>query len=1120
MARKARVGFAAAVYHLLDRGASGRARAFEVERTGHVDVQFLHSWAAIVLCCCAWTAAGGENPYARAATLFPELSDPQDYAAFGASVAVDGDYIVVGAPGTEVGGVVGAGAVFVYSSTTRTLLATLKNPHPTAPNPDNENSYSDGFGVSVAISGTRVAVGAPGDHTGTAVEGTVYVYDVTSATPERPIIALDNPSSSPARRDFGTSVAISGTRVVVGARADGTAGAITGSAYVYDLASATPRRPVVTLNNPTPATYDDFGASVAISGTHVVVGAPRDESAAEGAGTVYMYDVASAAPATPVATIHNPSPPEPRADYSVPNDEFGRSVAISGARVVVGTPGDIGKGNPEGPFNDENENTGAAYVYDVASATPTTPVASFDYPAQPGSRFGEAVAISGTRVAVSAPRLAQDAGAAYAYDMAGATPETPIATLNNPRPANDANDDRFGGSLAISGTRLVVGAHLDDTLAYQAGSVHIYDLTSATSATPVATLNNPLPKGSHDAFGAAMAISGTLLLVGAPDDDTGAENAGRAYVYELASAMPTKPVATLNNPTPAANDGFGKAVAISGSRVVVVGAGSVFVYDLASATPAQPTVTLTNPAPGGGNYFASSVGISGTRVVVGARQVYVYDLASPTPKVPVTTLNNPGSASDGDGFGLAVAISGTRVVVGAQKDDTGAKDAGSAYVYDLGGATPGMPVATLNNPTPHGDFPEYFGNAVAISGARVVVGASWDHTASLSAGAAYVYDVTSGTPGTPIATLNNPTPSKSGRENFGNSVAISGKRVAVGAYGDGTGARSAGSAYVYDVAGATPETPLATLKNPTPAEFDYFGTSVAISEMIVSVGAVWDSTVGFQTGAVYLYDGRPRTGVVNISTRLAVQTGENVLIGGFIVQGNAAKKVLIRALGPSLTVDGKPVAGALQDPVLRLLKGQDVVGTNDNWRSAQEQEIIDTKVPPANNRESAILATLHPGVYTAVVTGKQSGTGIGLVEVYDLGDANLGTANTARLANISTRGFVQQNDNVMIGGFIVSGASTKLLLRALGPSLVEQGVADALPDTVLDLIDGNGSVIVRNDDWRTGGQEQQINDTTIPPPDNRESAVVATLNPGAYTAVIRGKDNRLGVALVEMYVLQ
>ncbi len=231
-----------------------------------------------------------------------------------------------------------------------------------------------------------------------------------------------------------------------------------------------------------------------------------------------------------------------------------------------------------------------------------------------------------------------------------------------------------------------------------------------------------------------------------------------------------------------------------------------------------------------------------------------------------------------------------------------------------------------------------------------------------------------------------------------------------------------------------------------------------------------------------------------------------MLIAGFIVTGAQPKRVLIRGLGPSL-----PVAGALADPVLKLDGG---AVTNDDWRATQECEIISTTVPPSNNLEAAIVATLAPGAHTAILRGKNGGTGVGLVEVYDLE-----SGMPERLANISTRGQVQTGDNVMIGGFIVGGNSpATVLLRAIGPSLTAQGVSGALMDPTLEVVDGNGSVI-SNDNWRAT-QESAIIATTVPPADDREAAVLATLVPGAYTAIVRGKNNTTGVALVEGYVIQ
>lgn len=256
-------------------------------------------------------------------------------------------------------------------------------------------------------------------------------------------------------------------------------------------------------------------------------------------------------------------------------------------------------------------------------------------------------------------------------------------------------------------------------------------------------------------------------------------------------------------------------------------------------------------------------------------------------------------------------------------------------------------------------------------------------------------------------------------------------------------------------------------------------------------------------------------GAVNISTRMAIASGDNVLIGGFIVTGNAPKKLIVRALGPSL-----PVAGALQDPVLELHAADgSLLVTNDSWKSDHQQDVLDSGVAPTDDRECAIVAAFQPGNYTAIVRGKDGTTGVALVELYDLGTASIDASSDAKLANISTRGLIQTGDNVMIGGFIISQVQSKVLVRAIGPSLAKAGVANALSDTLLELHGADGQIILSNDDWQSS-QEQQIRDTGVPPTDARESALVATINPGNYTAIVRGKNNATGVGLVEIYALQ
>lgn len=264
------------------------------------------------------------------------------------------------------------------------------------------------------------------------------------------------------------------------------------------------------------------------------------------------------------------------------------------------------------------------------------------------------------------------------------------------------------------------------------------------------------------------------------------------------------------------------------------------------------------------------------------------------------------------------------------------------------------------------------------------------------------------------------------------------------------------------------------------------------------------------------------TFLLNISTRLQVGTDDNVLIGGFILQGTEPKTVLIRAIGPSLETAG--VMGAIADPTLELHDDTGaLIGQNDNWTTTQIGGVITddqfvaiftSGLPPANSAESAIIATLEPGAYTAIVAGADSSTGIGLAEVYDLGPA----AALGKLANISTRGFVQTGDNVMIGGFIIGNQTSEVLVRGIGPSLTPLGVSGALADPTLDLHDGNGALLASNDNWRSD-QETEIDATGLAPDDDAESAILQSLAPGAYTAILRGVADTIGVGLVEAYNL-
>jgi hypothetical protein len=257
---------------------------------------------------------------------------------------------------------------------------------------------------------------------------------------------------------------------------------------------------------------------------------------------------------------------------------------------------------------------------------------------------------------------------------------------------------------------------------------------------------------------------------------------------------------------------------------------------------------------------------------------------------------------------------------------------------------------------------------------------------------------------------------------------------------------------------------------------------------------------------------------MNISTRVRVEAAEGLMIGGFIITGNDAKRVIIRGMGPSMTSVGVP--GVINDPILRLFGPTgSPIAVNDNWQDTQRAEIEATGIPPQNLRESAIVATLSPAAYTATLADASGANGVGLVEVYDLNSA----AN-AKLANISTRGFVQTADNVMIGGFLLGGSSinpARVVVRAIGPSLTQVGINNALSNPTLQLFDNNGQSVAFNDNWQDdASQAAELQSLNLAPVNPGESAIVAMLPPGQYTAVVAGQGGGIGIGLIEVYGTQ
>lgn len=631
--------------------------------------------------------------------------------------------------------------------------------------------------------------------------------------------SLDNPSTTlQPLSEAGTAVAVDAELIAVGAPWDDSAGkSDVGQVHIYEHATGVLLR---TIRSQVPVSGGRFGHSTDISGNRLVAATPFADAGAVDAGIVELFDLSDG---TPLLTIPNPSPAQ--LDY------FGQSVATEGNLVVVGAYLDDTFGS----------DAGITYVFDATTGillhTLSQPNPSrSDY-------FGFSVAISGNTIAVGARRAdveATDDGAVYLFD---AVDGSFVREIANPTPENF---DSFGRSVALSGDLVVIGADGDNTDAPGSGAAYVY---AVSSGELVHTLLNPTP-AFVDLFGYSVGISGDNVVVGAIRADEGASDSGAAYLFAAGTG---ELLNTWANPTPSDLDVFGASVAVDGNTVAVgaywddtagTDAGAAYVFDVGSGGLMH---ALPNPTLGSFNYFGYSVAVEGTLVVVGAPfedvdnvtnagQVFLFDAATGG---LLSTISNPQPAAS-DSFGLSVAVSGNLVVVGAYRADSGATDSGIAYVFD---ASTGGLLSTLENPTPARQ--DYFGFDVAIWNDQVIVGAYRDDTGAVDAGSAYLFDADTGML---LASISNPTPETF--DYFGYSVAISNDVLAVGAYQDDTGANNAGSVYVFDRLNATS---LGEINNPEPEDSDQFGLSVAVWGTTLAVGAPRKDLGEFDSGAVYLF---------------------------------------------------------------------------------------------------------------------------------------------------------------------------------------------------------------------------------------------------------------------------
>jgi hypothetical protein len=810
---------------------------------------------------------------------------------FGNSVAISGSTAIVGVPLDDSSGTNDfAGAAFVFERNADGADAWDEVARLTG----STTTANDQFGFSVAIDGSTAIVGARlDDSPGTDDDaGAAFVFERNAGGADAwDEVARLTSSANTGGDLFGWSVAISGSTVVVGAPGDDSLGTIDaeGAAFVFErnAGGADAWGEIARLTGSTATAFASFGNSVAISGTTAVIGAPFDDnpSANDTAGAAYIYErnAGGAGAWDEVARLTGST--------TTTDDLFGYSVAISGSTAVVSAPTDDSPDTNDGAgaaFVFER-NTGGANVWgEVARLTGSTTTA-FD-------NFGWSVAISGSTAIVGAnaddsPGVNDGAGAAFVFERnrGGVDSWNEVARLTG---STTSAGDFFGLSVAISGSSAIVGANFDDSPGTDddAGRAFVFEdvcnewrevarsIGSTTSAT--------------DFIGFSVAIDGSTAVVGAVRDDSPgtSDDAGAAFVFErnAGGADSWDEVARLTGSTTTAGDEFGISVAIDGSTAVVGAdaddspgtddfSGAAFVFERNAGGPDAwgEVARLTGSTTTAGDEFGWSVAISGSTAVVGANlddssgtnngagAAFVFERSMGGPDAWGEVARLVGSTSSvGDQFGWSVTISGSTVVVGAYRDDsTDLNDqSGAAFVFErnAGGADAWGEVARLTGSTSSAG--DWFGYSVAISGSTAIVGAAFDDSPGTSdgAGAAFVFERNGGRAGADswdeVARLTGSTTTAG--DFFGWSVAISGSTAVVGtSFDDSAGANDdAGAAFVFERnggggAGVGAWDEVVRLTGSTSSEGDQFGYSVAIDGSTIVVGAPFDDNSGTSDGA-------------------------------------------------------------------------------------------------------------------------------------------------------------------------------------------------------------------------------------------------------------------------------
>lgn len=807
-------------------------------------------------------------------------------AAFGAAVATEGETVIVGAYGADQEGVT-TGGVSVFESKNGLLQRTLNAPGGAA---------GDRFGCSVSVSQQRVLVGASADDDLGTDSGSAWLFDVVSGE----LLAKLLPPDGRPGQAFGSAVALVGSIAVVGAPGDGDLGVGAGAVYVF---STTSGRLLHELRATAGKAGDGFGASVALAGGRLVVGAPGVDDHGAESGAAYVFDATSGGQ---LMTLSG-------SDLSA-GAGFGQSVSATVGRVLIGCPGD-------------DAGKGAAYLFDLGTGELVEKLLAGD--GLHGDRFGWSVGMSGEAIVVGARRsqlFGSYVGAAYLFHPTG----LPKAKL---MAGTGQNGDAFGAAVACSNCSVVVGAPRSGQ--GHTGSASLYDLSAMLAPLQLA----PEDTAPSAGFGQAIAIHGAMAVIGAPQYDSfPPAGLGAAYLIDISTA---EVWATLAPEPVTPGDLFGSAVALD-EQLVFVGApadsergamaGAAWVFDRVTGAPLYKLLADDGTA---GDRFGTAVAVDGGVVAVGAPgvadqgafsgAVYLFEVEAGRQLAKLLLAGG----DVGDRFGNALAADDGMLLASAPGPAVGGPDVGSVTVLD---SSTGAALFTLS--PKDGMAGDAFGTAVDLDGGVAVVGAGHADVQGFLSGAAYLFELASGQQTAKLLAVESPGVDQAG-DQFGVSVAISGGLVLVGAIGaDGAGYAS-GAVYVFGTGSTDPVTKLFTGGE---NHWNQLGSSVALSGTCAVIGDVTSSSVAPSSGAAYLVDVSGFVWV-DLCHGLAGADGVPLLSGagdmgpgsGFSLQLEHAAPRAALGLVMGLGLAPTPMKGGLLVPTPDLLVSGFATDGSGNW---------------------------------------------------------------------------------------------------------------------------------------------------------------------------------------------